>query len=86
MNDLSLRETWARQAQADAERGVIQCRICKRHAALDQAITLWRDGALVFAVCDSCSSKHDILMSPSERGIEIRAKARGPIIVRGQTA
>lgn len=86
MNEENLQETWALQAQADAERGVIQCRMCKRHAALDQAVTLWRNGTLVFAVCDLCSSKHDILMSPAEQGIEIRAKARGPIIMRGHTA
>ena len=86
MKDSSLHETWARQAQVDAERGVIRCRMCKMHAAIDQAVTLWRNGVLVFAVCDACSSKHDILMSPSERGIEIRAKARGPIIVQGHRA
>ena len=30
------------QAQLDAERGVIACRMCQRHAGLDETTTLWR--------------------------------------------
>jgi hypothetical protein len=83
MNGGDLQRTWVRQAHADAERGVIQCRMCKQCADLDEAITLWRNGTLAFAVCDRCASKHDILMTPTSRGIEIRAKAQSPIVIRG---
>ena len=31
---------WVQQAQLDAERGVIACRMCQRHAGLDEATTL----------------------------------------------
>ena len=50
---------------------------------LDEAVTLWRNGVLVFAVCDTCAQRHDILMSPVEAGIEVRARARGPLVIGG---
>lgn len=74
---------WMRQAQLDAERGVIACRMCKRHAGLDEATTLWRNGLLVFALCDRCAASHDVLFTPTEAGVEVRAKRRGPLIVGG---
>ena len=79
-----LGEAWARQAQLDAERGVIECRMCRRRAGLDEAFTLWRNGALVFAICDRCAGSHDILMSPTDAGIEVRARRRAPIVVGGR--
>ena len=79
-----LGEAWARQAQLDAERGVIECRMCRRRAGLDETFTLWRNGALVFAVCDRCAGSHDILMSPTDAGIEVRARRRAPIVVGGR--
>lgn len=81
--DRELQRAWAAQAQADAERGVIACRMCTRHAELDEATTLWRNGALVFALCDRCAQSHDVLFTPTELGVEVRAKRRGPLIVRG---
>jgi hypothetical protein len=74
---------WVQQAQLDAERGVIACRMCKRHAGLDETITLWRNGLLVFALCDRCAASHDVMFSPTEAGVEVRAKRRGPLIVGG---
>jgi hypothetical protein len=43
---------WVQQAQLDAERGVIVCRMCQRHAGVDETTTLWRNGQLV---CDALS-------------------------------
>ena len=80
-----LGEAWARQAQLDAERGVIECRMCRRRAGLDETVTLWRNGALVFAVCDRCAGSHDILMTPTDAGIEVRARRRAPIVVGGRS-
>jgi hypothetical protein len=79
----ALQRAWVVQAQADAERGVIECRMCRRRQTLDQTTTLWRNGVLVFALCDGCSAAHEIVFSPTERGIEVRARRRGPLIVRG---
>lgn len=79
-----LGEAWARQAQLDAERGVIECRMCRRRAGLDETVTLWRNGVLVFAICDRCAASHDILMSPTDTGIEVRARRRAPIVVGGR--
>jgi hypothetical protein len=76
-----LGEAWARQAQLDAERGVIECRMCRRRAGLDETLTLWRNGALVFAVCDRCAGSHDILTTPTDAGIEVRARRRAPSVV-----
>jgi hypothetical protein len=35
MSPDDLTRAWVRQAQLDAERGVIACRMCSRHASLD---------------------------------------------------
>ncbi len=79
----ALQRAWVAQAQADADRGVIECRMCKRTSSLDEAITLWRNGFLVFAVCDRCSAKHDVVIRPTGAGIEVRGVSRGPLVVRG---
>jgi hypothetical protein len=86
MNHADLQRAWVRQAHLDAERGVIECRMCKQRVGLDQTVTLWRNGALVFAVCDRCAAGHDILMLPTEAGIEVRARARQPIVLAGGAA
>ena len=83
MNGADLQRAWVRQVQLDAERGVIECRICKKRVGLDQAITLWRNGGLVFAVCDGCAAAHEILMRPTEVGIEVRGRARQPLVITG---
>ena len=76
-----LQQAWLRQAHLDAERGVIECRMCRQRAGLDESMTLWRDGALVFAICDRCAGSHDVLISPTDAGIEVRARSRLPIVV-----
>ena len=83
MNGADLQQAWVRQAQLDAERGVIECRICKTRVGLDQAITLWRNGALVFAICDGCAAASEIFMRPTETGIEVRGRARQPLAITG---
>jgi len=82
MNAETLNQAWVHQAQLDAERGVIECRICHQRAGLDEAITLWRNGVLVFAVCDRCAESHDVLLHPTEAGLEVRARQRSPLILR----
>jgi len=78
-----LQRAWFTQAQADAERDVIECRLCRRRTGLEAVTTLWRNGLLVFAVCDVCATRHHILMTPTERGVEVRAKTKVPIVVGG---
>ena len=79
----ALSRSWAKQAQLDAERGVIACRMCRREAGLDETTTLWRNGQLVFALCDRCADAHDVLMGPTPDGIKVRARSRAPLIVGG---
>jgi hypothetical protein len=79
----ALQRAWVAQACADAERGVIECRMCRRSGPLDESLTLWRTGVLVFAVCDRCSRSHDVLIRTTDAGIEVRGRARAPLIVRG---
>lgn len=83
MDAETLHDAWVAQAQADAERGVLQCRTCRRHGPLDEALTLWRNGVLVFAVCARCSLAHEVVLRPTERGIEIRGRRVGPLVVGG---
>lgn len=83
MDHADLQRAWVRQAHLDAERGVIECRMCKQRVGLDQTVTLWRNGALVFAVCDRCAAGHDIFMQPTEAGIEVRGRVRQPIVLAG---
>ena len=78
-----LQRAWVQQAQLDAERGVIECRMCRRHAGLDETTTLWRNGLLVFALCDRCASIHEVVFSPGAAGVEVRARRRGPLVVGG---
>ena len=83
MHPDELGRAWARQAQADAERGVIECRMCRRRAGLDETLTIWRNGGLVFAVCDRCSTSHDVVLTPVDAGVEVRANRRRPLVFGG---
>ncbi len=79
--EAELQRAWVNQAQADADRDVLECRMCKQKGPLEEAITLWRNGILLFAVCERCAGRHEVVMRPTERGIEIRARATTPLIV-----
>jgi hypothetical protein len=81
VNTPDLNAAWVRQAQLDADRGVIECRVCKAKHGIGDTITLWVNGTLLFAVCARCRGAHDIVMRPTERGIEIAARARSPLLV-----
>lgn len=81
--DETLARAWARQAQLDAEWGVIECRLCRLKNGLDRSLTVWRNGALVFAVCDDCAAGSHVLFTPTERGIEVRAKRKEPYVLLG---
>ncbi len=85
MDDDAVQRAWVAQACADADRGVIECRMCRRRGALEEALTLWRNGVLVFAVCDRCARSNDVSIRATEAGVEVRGRARGPLIVRGGT-
>ena len=81
MNDAELNTAWVKQAQLDADRGVIECRVCRTKSSLADSITLWRNAILVFAACHRCMGCHDILMRPTARGLEVRAHPRYPLVV-----
>ncbi len=81
MTPEQLQRAWVQQAQLDAERGIIACRVCRRPSSLEHTLTVWRNGVLVFALCDGCSAAHDVLLHPTDAGVEIRARARTPLIV-----
>lgn len=76
-----LQRAWVKQAQLDAERGVIQCRVCKRRKGLEETTTLWRNGMLAFALCDDCASTHEVVFTPTEAGVEVRARRKAPLIL-----
>ena len=80
MKARDLQQAWVKQAQLDAECGVIECRMCKTKSGLDKTITVWRNGVLVFAVCDDCADTHEIHMRKTQAGIEIRGRPRHPLV------
>lgn len=77
----ALQRAWLQQAQLDAERGVIECRMCKRRSNLEATTTLWRDGVLVFALCEHCAGSHEIHMRPTARGVELRGRRVAPLLL-----
>lgn len=81
----ALRRAWLEQACADADRGVLECRMCRRRGPLEEALTVWRNGVLVFAVCDGCAQSNGVSIRATDAGVEVRGRARGPLIVRGGT-
>ena len=81
MTPAELNAAWVRQAQLDADHGLVECRVCKVKGELARAVTLWINGTLLFAVCERCRAEHEIVMRPTERGIEIKARTRAPLIV-----
>jgi MinD superfamily P-loop ATPase len=83
MEPSDLQRAWVRQAQLDAERGVVECRVCRTRAELDRVITVWRNGVLAFALCDGCGATHEVVVRPVEAGLEIRARARHPVVLIG---
>jgi hypothetical protein len=83
VNAEDLQRAWVKQAQLDAERGVIECRLCRRQRGLDESTTVWRNGLLVFALCDGCSQSHEVVFAPTESGVEIRARRRAPLVLGG---
>ncbi len=86
MDSNALNRVWVQQAQLDAQRGVIECRMCRRPSGLDETITLWRNGVLVFALCDRCATSHDINLRSTDSGLEVRGRPRTPLVVRGMSA
>ena len=82
LNHRALSRAWVKQAQLDAERGVVYCRKCRHSVSADEAVTLWRGSTLAFALCDDCAAGNDVFMRPTEKGFEVRALPRMPLIVR----
>lgn len=67
-------------AATERDRGVVQCQVCCGAKSVEEAIVLWRDDEVVFAVCHACTGAHDIVMRPSASGaagVEVLAKSRG---------
>jgi hypothetical protein len=81
VNADEVQRSWVALVQAEAERGIVTCRMCRRPAGLDEALTVWRNGCLVFAVCDRCSATNDVLLRATNRGLEVRGVARSPLVV-----
>ena len=75
-------------ATSEAARGTVECQVCGCEKSVEEAIALWRDDAVVFAVCHQCTRAHDIVMRPSGNGVEVLAKSRGgrPIPARARNA
>ncbi len=82
-DDSKVAQDWVEQAQREAELDLLTCRVCSITGPIDKAITFWRNGRIMYGIGDCCLERFQFLITPTERGIEIRGKARGPIIVKG---
>ena len=74
---------WVQQAQLDAERGVIACRMCQRRAGSTRPRRSGATASWSSRLCDRCAASHDVVFSPTEAGVEVRARRRGPLVVGG---
>jgi hypothetical protein len=70
-----LQRAWVQQAQADAERGVIECRMCRRPAGLDETTTLWRNGLLVLLPSTPVDG-HQVTLGDGHRNGDERPQRR----------
>ena len=83
LDEGALGRAWAAEAQALAEKGVVECRMCRRREDLAGALQIWRNGIIVYALCKRCTQDNHILITPTEHGTEVRARRRSPYILRG---
>lgn len=64
--------TWAHVAQIEAEQGILTCRVCKQQGPVEEAITIWRNGAVLYGICDRCLQTSIFHIEPTARGVEVR--------------
>ena len=81
LNEQTPGQLWADQAQREAKLELLSCRVCKQIGPIDQAITIWRDGEILYGICDGCLDSSEFLITSTERGIEVRGRRRRPITV-----
>lgn len=72
---------WADQAQLEAKEERLSCRVCKRLGPIDEGITIWRNGAIIYGICDGCLTGSEFLITPTPKGIEVRGRRTSPIVV-----
>jgi hypothetical protein len=84
MDNETLAKAWAAQAQALAEQGIVVCRMCTQREDLAGALQIWRSGILVYAICARCAGSHHVLITPTDRGIAVRARRRQPYVLVGR--
>ncbi len=65
---------------AARESGEVQCQVCCGTTSVDDAIVVWRDDAVAFAICHACTGAHDIVLRPPTAvgaSVQVLAKSRG---------
>jgi len=76
MRRLSIART-STNLQAHSPARHVDCQVCRCSKSVDEAIVLWREDAVVLAVCHQCTRDHDIVMRPNGTGVQVLAKLRG---------
>lgn len=62
--------------EAFADIGKMRCRCCHHVVELDRALSVWRNGQLVFGVCDDCCVANVLMIGATERGIAVHRVSR----------
>ncbi len=62
-----------------ADKGQGKCRVCKKIGPLGKFLTCWKDGHIVFAICEDCMGSSVIVMERVSAGYKIKASRKSAI-------
>lgn len=62
-----------------ADKGQGKCRVCKKIGPLGKFLTCWKDGHIVFAICEDCMGTSVIVMERVIAGYKIKASKKSAI-------
>lgn len=62
-----------------ADKGQGKCRVCHKIGPLGKFLTCWKDGNLVFAICEDCMGSSVIIMEAVSAGYRIKASKKSAI-------
>ncbi len=62
-----------------ADKGQGKCRVCQKIGPLGKFLTCFKDGNLVFAICERCMGSSVVIMEAVSAGYRIKASKKSAI-------